>query len=320
MISVAMCTYNGANFIAKQLQSIIIQSLPPDEIIICDDRSSDSTVSICQEILSDWSGQWHIEVNEKNLGFKKNFEKAIQICHGDIIFLSDQDDVWMPNKIEKVNAVFEAHSEVVLVFHDAEIVDQDLNCLETSFWESLNFCPAWFLQHDYFCLFRNNVVQGSASAFRRELVSCACPFPEGSFHDEWLAMSALTMGEIFPVEERLLKYRQWGDNAVGGAQPSVKMKFIKWTKNIRSAARKHREYIRYKKQINQVWEQRYLMPKTKLTPNAWKVMDFTKIRADSLMNRNLAALKKLPMYFGIYLTYNRAIREIAKDVLALIVR
>lgn len=164
------------------------------------------------------------------------------------------------------------------------------------------------------------MVQGSASAFRRELVQCACPFPAGALHDEWLAMSALTMGEIVPLAECLLKYRQWGKNAVGGATSSVKMKLIKWTKNIKAAVRKHREYIQYKNNINQMWAKKYSVTQTKLTPDVWRVIDFMELRASSLRNRNFVMLSALPEYFFLYLKKNRAMKEVVKDVISVIVR
>jgi glycosyltransferase involved in cell wall biosynthesis len=119
MISVAMCTYNGSKHIKEQLESIIYQTRKPDEIIICDDCSSDNTVEIAQNLLSVSTIKSTIIRNEINLGFRKNFEKAIGLCHGDIVFLSDQDDVWLPEKIEKVANIFDNDEEVIMAFHDA---------------------------------------------------------------------------------------------------------------------------------------------------------------------------------------------------------
>lgn len=86
MISVALCTFNGEKFIAQQLQSIVNQTIMPDEIIVCDDCSKDRTVNIIRETLKDYNGHWQFVCNQENLGYKKNFEKAIGLCQGDIIF------------------------------------------------------------------------------------------------------------------------------------------------------------------------------------------------------------------------------------------
>lgn len=94
MVSIALCTYNGEKYIEEQLESLIHQTCQPDEIIICDDQSKDNTVNIAKSLLGSWPGAWKVIINKKNLGYKKNFQKAISLCRGDIIFLSDQDDVW----------------------------------------------------------------------------------------------------------------------------------------------------------------------------------------------------------------------------------
>ena len=106
MISVAMCTYNGEKYIQEQLESIIYQSVPPDEIVICDDCSNDATLEIVKDILNSYDGIVQLVSNKHNLGYRKNFEKAISLCHGDIIFLSDQDDVWSSNKIEIIKSKY----------------------------------------------------------------------------------------------------------------------------------------------------------------------------------------------------------------------
>ena len=107
MISIALCTYNGESYIVELLLSIINQTLQPDEIIICDDKSTDNTVKKTKLILDGWSGNYRLIVNESNLGYKKNFQKAISLCSGDIIFLCDQDDVWDTTKIAKTMTVFD---------------------------------------------------------------------------------------------------------------------------------------------------------------------------------------------------------------------
>src|SRR5688572_22956866 len=96
-VSVALCTYNGANFIGEQLQSICSQTMSPNEIVICDDASTDKTISCIREIKNNYPAiDWKIVKNTSNLGYVKNFEQAISLASGDIIFLSDQDDVWLP--------------------------------------------------------------------------------------------------------------------------------------------------------------------------------------------------------------------------------
>lgn len=234
MISVAVCTYNGEKYIGEQLQSIIKQTRQPDEIIVCDDCSKDKTVDIVKDILKEWNGQYKIVINKINLGFKKNFEKAIGLCQGDIIFLSDQDDVWDLNKIQIVEKYFQ-DDDAFLVFHDANVVDENLKLLYNSFWNLLNFNYKKLERGNYKRLLQSNVVQGCACAFRNELFYYAKPFPDFAFHDEWLTLVAVLYGKIVPVPEKLLMYRQSSNNIVGAKVESVASKIKKWILNIRKS-------------------------------------------------------------------------------------
>src|SRR5687768_2514416 len=102
VISVALCTYNGAKFIAEQLESICKQTTPPNEIVICDDGSTDDTIACIDRVKKNHPAiDWKIKRNTANLGYVKNFEQAVLLTTGDIVFLSDQDDVWLPEKVQK---------------------------------------------------------------------------------------------------------------------------------------------------------------------------------------------------------------------------
>ena len=129
-ISISMCTYNGARFLPEQLDCLANQSRQPDEVVICDDCSSDNTV----EILNAWAESVPFSVkvvqNEKNLGYAQNFAKAISLCSSDVIFLSDQDDIWMPDKLEKMTSVFDNRPEAGVVFCDGLCVDSKGNSLD----------------------------------------------------------------------------------------------------------------------------------------------------------------------------------------------
>ncbi len=229
MNSIALCTYNGEKYIRQQLESIIGQTLPPDEIVICDDCSKDRTAQVVRETLQGWAGNWRLVCNEKNLGFKKNFEKAISLCRGEIIYLSDQDDVWDPHKIEIMDAVFRDHPEAVTVWHDAELVDASLQLLYPSFWkDTLQFDEQKFLRGDYSHVMGENAMQGSACAFRREVFEQAAPFPIEAIHDEWLLLISLLLGKVIPIPQVLMKYRQ-ADNIIGGKPRTISEKLTRWS-------------------------------------------------------------------------------------------
>src|SRR4029078_1399724 len=131
-ISVAMCTYNGAEFLPAQLESIFGQTRRPYEIVICDDVSTDETISLIPDTVV-------LHRNEENLGTVKNFEKAIGLCTGDVIALSDQDDVWRPDKLALIEGAFQKTPNAGLVFSDAEIVDEDLDPLGRRMWDEVGF-------------------------------------------------------------------------------------------------------------------------------------------------------------------------------------
>lgn len=256
MISVAMCTYNGEAFIEEQLISIIGQTKQPDEIVICDDCSQDNTIQKAEEVLSAWSGNVKIIKNTHNLGYRLNFQKAISLCTGDIIFLSDQDDVWDLKKIEIIYRTFLNHPEIKLVFHDAVLVDQRLQLLHSSFWHLLSFNPDDFSRNGYKRLLLGNVVQGSACAFCRELFGTASPFPKEAVHDEWLALVAAISGGILPVSQPLMKYRQ-GNNQIGGEVRTFRQGIHIWRTKFRESVRKHVQQIENRKMVLGLLSQRY---------------------------------------------------------------
>ena len=215
MVSIALCTYDGEKYIAEQLESLINQTRQPDEIIICDDQSKDNTVIVAKRVLNSWQGKWKIIVNDKNLGYKKNFQKAISLCSGEFIFLSDQDDVWDKRKLEIILAAFHNHPDAIMVFHDAELVNGNLQSIYPSLWATMGFDYRQFRNNVYGRFMKGNVVQGAACAFKRKLFDIAQPFPAEAIHDEWLALNAIPNGGIYPVNEK------YGHKLVLGSEDAV---------------------------------------------------------------------------------------------------
>jgi len=224
-ISVALCTYNGESYLSEQLESIIKQTLPSDEIIVCDDCSTDSTLKILNEFSKISSVPLKIYMNEKNLGVSKNFEKAISLCTGDIIFLSDQDDLWFPEKIEKVIEVFNRNKSCSYVFSDAYVVDEHLHSLGYTMWESISFSKR---QRGSFkrgfqldILLKHNVVTGATMAFRLELRKIILPIPKIWTHDAYIALLGSILGKGCFIEEPLIYYRQHNYQLIGGKKYGV---------------------------------------------------------------------------------------------------
>ena len=222
MISIALCTYNGEKFLQEQLDSIEQQTMLPDELVVCDDCSSDRTMEILQTFAGETPFPVHIHQNEENLGSTKNFEKAIKLCTGDIIALSDQDDVWLPEKLEKLEKAFRDHPDIGYAFSNGELVDDELKPLDRTVWQSNQFEGEMFDRYvageQLLCFLRWQFVTGATMAFRARLKKYIFPFPEHKIwiHDGWIAVVGSSIGEIgLPINESLVLYRQHGRQQIG---------------------------------------------------------------------------------------------------------
>ncbi|MCC8103533.1 MAG: glycosyltransferase family 2 protein [Clostridiales bacterium] len=251
--SVAMCTYNGEAYIREQLQSILDQDVPVDEMIVADDGSADGTVEIVREVLSQSDICYELMINKKNLGFRKNFEQAIARTHGEIIFLSDQDDVWKREKVRVTWAYFQEHPDGLLAFSNAEVVDENRNPQDMDLWDSVLLKKELYPAVDWRRLFLKGwYVTGAATAIRRELFDDARPFPETCYHDAWLGMRAALRDGVVPLPEKLICYRQHAGNQIGTAASEA----VRWKKRLQvlqSAGEAqieiHRQYARMYREI-----------------------------------------------------------------------
>src|SRR5579883_1252947 len=138
-VSIALCTYNGEKYLPGLLDSLAAQTRKPDEVVICDDASTDSTASLLSGLDERLGATVRVIGNPSNLGYLKNFEKAIGLCTGDVIATCDQDDIWRPQKIERLVREFEADPEVDFVFSDATVIDEAGKQIAGSLWESVGF-------------------------------------------------------------------------------------------------------------------------------------------------------------------------------------
>ena len=220
-MSVAMCTYNGADFLPAQLASIAEQTRPPDELIICDDASTDGTRALLESFARTASIPVSLHFSDQNTGSVKNFERAIGLCTGDVIALSDQDDVWHKDKLELIEQVFQQNAATGLVFSDAEIVDENLNPLHRRIWNAVGFDA-----HKQ-KLMRNGrsldvlitgwTVTGATMAFRSAYVKLVLPVPTNiaMIHDGWIALTIAAVADVAFIEQPLIKYRQHERQQIG---------------------------------------------------------------------------------------------------------
>lgn len=242
-VSVAICTFNGAAYIEQQIKSIIDQTRQVDEIVIGDDGSTDDTLKIAEKILLKSDIQYKIIQNNENLGYRKNFEKVIKYTSGDIIFLCDQDDIWIKNKVEIMLRHFENNPRCMLVFSDAYIVDNNLNKRDISLWESMYYKKKSKKLGGLDLLLSGCYVTGAAAAIHRRLYEKAYPFSEIWYHDAWLAVLGAIYGDIEEEPQKLIMYRQHGNNQVGveydkglrnwiRQKKSIIHRGAKWQKNV----------------------------------------------------------------------------------------
>lgn len=300
MLSVALCTYNGERFLEEQLASIANQKLPVDEIIICDDGSKDNTLSIAQ-IFKEEHQSIHIEIyqNESNLGVLKNFEKAILKCHGDIIFCSDQDDIWMDNKTQEIVSGFDKKENVEMIFTDAILIDEYGNLAnDFTLFDNLHINPKvrsqWKKGLEIEILNIKNIVTGATMAFRRDLINHAIPFNTNisNLHDEQFAICAAKRNSIFMLDKPLIKYRLHKNNVVGIREP------------IKSIDTEYHKYVCIPNRIRLVLEQVY--------PNSGE--GNTRILFMKKRNRCFMTLKgRLILLFSIY-TYIKIYKKNALTI------
>lgn len=227
-LSVALAAYKGEQYIAEQLNSILQQLGENDEVIISDDYPAGETRDIVLDMASSDKRIRYIEGPGK--GVVANFENAMLNCSGDVIFLSDQDDVWLPGKVESV--MNEILNGAQLVLHDSSVTDADLNITDESYFSSHGSNSSF-----YGNLLKNSFV-GCCMAFTREMMLESFPFPEElPMHDWWIALIALKKKrKIVLLQKPLILWRRHSDNVTGG-KTSFTQK-IKWRlKMISSLAR-----------------------------------------------------------------------------------
>ncbi len=237
-ISVALCTHNGARFIGEQVRSICLQTRPPQELVLSDDASRDDTIALAEATVAQCMREQpglditlRVLRNDPPLRVTKNFEQAARACAGDLIALSDQDDLWQPDRLAQMAAKFESEPDLLLLHSDARLVDGLGKPLGNTLFHALEVRPferAWIHGGQAFDVFlRRNLVTGATTVFRRTLLAAAAPFPGEWVHDEWLAIIAAAIGRVDVIEAPLIDYRQHESNQIGAQRDSFMAKVRK---------------------------------------------------------------------------------------------
>lgn len=202
-ISVALATYNGARFLEEQLNSFMAQTRPPDEVVITDDCSQDGTLPLLHSFSQNAPFSVHISTNPHRLGTGRNFSKALSLTTGDIVCLSDQDDVWFTSKIATIERTFNDNSSTQLVINNAELTDERLVSTRKTRIGQIGKSPYRL----------ETFVQGSCTSLRRSFLRSALPLPVDLWtHDSWLHAIALLADTRLIVGDPLQYFRRHSEN------------------------------------------------------------------------------------------------------------
>lgn len=208
MISVCMAVFNGETYLEQQILSLILQKNKIDEVVIVDDASTDGSFEVINNLNLP---NKKLFINDINLGHVKTFEKTLSYAIGDIIFLSDQDDVWMEDKIATIKKIFDLNPTVNLVHHELLYVDSELHKLDRPL-RLINFG----LQNRFGFLLRQFYkpeLFGCGIAIRKSLIEKLLPFPRNLYaHDHWLSIIAALHSDVYMSPLQLVKYRQHSNN------------------------------------------------------------------------------------------------------------
>lgn len=211
MISIALASFNGEKYIREQLDSILNQTIQDFEVVVCDDNSTDNTWSILEEYKKK-DKRFRIYSNVENLGFKNNFEKAISLCKGNYVALSDQDDIWTENHLEILVGLI---GEKYLVCGNSLLVDECGNSLGYDLSTSVDFIkqPVNKLDLAYRIFLHGNVFQGASMLLSRDFLKIALPLPEKiKYHDAWFAALASIKNKIEYTRDIINMHRRHASN------------------------------------------------------------------------------------------------------------
>lgn len=233
-IDILLATYNGEKYIKEQLNSILNQTYKNFRLLISDDCSKDSTRQILQEYEKK-DTRIKVYYQEKNLGYVKNFEFLLKQVQNEIYALSDQDDIWLPEKIEKTyNKLKQTHSD--LVFTDLEVVNEKLETIEPSFNDFMKLTrKIQKYKQSYKMQYLYNCITGCTLMSKKKYIEKIIPIPTNSkyvIHDTWIGVIVSLYGKVEYLNEKTIKYRQHGNNQVGTEKISHKFTKLEQVRNL----------------------------------------------------------------------------------------
>jgi glycosyltransferase involved in cell wall biosynthesis len=258
-VSIALATYNGEAHLRAQLDSYLAQERLPDELIVSDDASTDGTVEIAREFAGRAPFPVCIVSNQYGKGYRGNFSTAMEAASGDVIALSDQDDVWLPAHVGLLAETLEREPDVLVAASDSECVDLDLNPLGYTIRDNERLSHALLKgtmrrgPDQFELVLRHRAVTGHGMAFRRSLLSAVLPLPESWIHDQWIFLIGAAVGRVDYVAGTLSKYRQHESQSIAAEKKSV----ITWAGQMhgQAASAGQAEVARWKELLERVRQQ-----------------------------------------------------------------
>ena len=241
-ISVALATYNGAVYLKQQLDSLALQTVLPDELIVCDDSSTDETLRILMNFKNTAPFEVQVFKNEVNLGFNKNFERAMSLCTGDLIFLCDQDDVWFDNKLKVVSCFIKDQlNRSHLYINDAEYTDENLIKQNITTFKKTKQNSG-----------NNHIpVNGACSVITKEFRDFLIPFPDGlgTNYDVYIHKWGQMLGARRTIDQTLQVWRMHGKNATRNEMAAPKFTSLFSLYKKYKSVEVSETYIAYRKDI-----------------------------------------------------------------------
>jgi glycosyltransferase involved in cell wall biosynthesis len=223
MLSVVICTYNGEAYLPLQLQSLLEQSRPPDEVVIQDDGSNDQSVTISEQFAGSAPFPVKVHRNESRLGYANNFLDATEKASGDLVAFCDQDDVWLPVKLERCLAFFD-EPDLQTVIHSAQLIDGSGARLGVRFPDyprtrtfDLTQASPWFYPQGFSMVFCRSLI--TEFSWKDRPISHLEPLPKA--HDQWVYFLASAIGKVAVLSDELVLYRQHQKNTCGAVSQDM---------------------------------------------------------------------------------------------------
>jgi glycosyltransferase involved in cell wall biosynthesis len=313
-VSVAMCTYNGVRFLPTQLDSISRQTRLPRELVIQDDGSNDGTPELIELFARNAPFPVRFEVNSQRKGPARNFEACLARCAGDIVVLTDQDDIWLPDRVERTVTAYH-DAEVTFTYADAPLIDDRGTLLGRTIFATV---PVRSQDRSLLAIggdlmpliLRYGVLYGATMSIRRDIIDAAAPFPSGWSHDEWLSLVGAAIGRAACMAP-VMQYRQHSAQVVGAGVGGVQA--------ILTGARHHSssfydaERLRYDAAMRAAGHDRILA--TSLRPHLEEKYRFLQARHQIHQGGVVGLAQAVRQVFqGNYARFASGFRSFAKDV------